>query len=108
MSNVDKGKPNSDLLRESSFTKKDIDETPGSSKDVDEGGSAGGCMLNSIICDPKVTGVENTIISEVETNDFANVHFDLDTFVDKDLSNYKENGKITPIDTFCDDDESNE
>ena len=97
------------MSRELSFTEKDINETPGCSKDIDEGASAGGCMLNSVICEPKVTGVANTIISEVETNDFPNVNFDLDTFVSEDLSNYKEFGKIefpTLIDIFHDDGES--
>ena len=134
LSNVNKRKLNTNLLRGSSFTEND-EPVAGCSKDSDDKGSSShgdricepfagrskdtdespkGIMLSSVIKEPKVGGVENTIISEVETNYFDGIHFDLDTFVDQDedLNDfYKECGKIefpTLMNIFHDDDESNE
>ena len=100
------------LSRESSFTEND-EPVPGCSKDSDDKGSSshggricepiagcskdtdessGGSMLSSVMKEPKMSAAENTIISEVETNDFDDIHFDLDMFVNQD--DYKECGKI--------------
>ena len=133
LSSVYKRKCNINLSRESSFTEND-ESVPGCSKDSDDKGSSShrgricepiagyskytdespkGIMLSSIMKEPKMSAAENTIISEVETNGFDDIHFDLDTFVNQDEDfndHYKECRKIdflTLMDIFRDD-ESNE
>ena len=79
LSNVEKHKPNSILCRDSTFTELECSADDDNNKIM-------GTMIRNQVCDPKITGVDNEITSEI----VCGPNFDLNMFVaeDDDLPSY--------------------